>query len=42
MLNMFLKKGSGPKIIQKYIERPLLIKNLNLNNPRDLRKFDIR
>lgn len=39
---MFFKKASGPKIIQKYIERPLLIKNLNPNNPRDLRKFDIR
>ena len=42
ILSMFQKKASGPKIIQKYIERPLLIKNLNPSNPRDLRKFDIR
>jgi len=38
----FCKKAPAPKVVQKYIERPLLIKNLNPNDKSDLRKFDIR
>ncbi len=36
------KKSPAPKIVQKYIEKSLLLKNLNPNNPNDLRKFDLR
>lgn len=42
IINTFSKKAPAPKIVQKYIERPLLLKSLNPRNPSDLRKFDIR
>lgn len=43
IINTFSKKAPAPKIVQKYIERPLLLKNLSAKgDPRDLRKFDIR
>jgi len=37
-----IKKNPIPKIVQKYIERTLLLRNLNPQNPKELRKFDIR
>lgn len=40
IINTFSKKAPAPKIVQKYIERPLLLKNID--GARDLRKFDIR
>jgi len=42
IVNTFSKKAPAPKIVQKYIERPLLLKSLNPRNASDLRKFDIR
>lgn len=40
IINTFSKKAPAPKIVQKYIERPLLLKNID--GAKDLRKFDIR
>lgn len=42
IINTFSKKAPAPKVVQKYIERPLLLKNLNPRTTSDLRKFDIR
>ena len=40
--NTFTKKAPAPKVVQKYIERPLLLNGLGLKKENDLRKFDIR
>lgn len=42
VFNGSIKKSPAPKIVQKYIEKSLLIKGLNPNDATDLRKFDIR
>ena len=42
LFNGSTKRSPAPKIVQKYIEKSLLLKNLNPSNSNDLRKFDIR
>ena len=42
IINTFSKtKAPAPKVVQKYIERPLLLKGVGIKSD-DLRKFDIR
>eukprot|EP00347_Sterkiella_histriomuscorum_P009991 403339101 len=42
LFNGQTRKQTAPKIVQKYIEKSLLIKGLNPQNPEDHRKFDLR
>ena len=43
IINTFTKKAPTPKVVQKYIERPLLLRNMGVNRDKeDNRKFDIR
>lgn len=42
IISTFSKKAPTPKVVQKYVERPLLLRGINLANKSELRKFDIR
>lgn len=43
IVQSFAKKAPAPKVVQKYIERPLLLKGLGMKKDTgDLRKFDVR